>query len=679
MNPELQWECNRVVSALLNGGYQGLMVVALVWLGMKAAARSNAATRHAVWMTTLLLVVALPIFHYAMEHGQGVHEASLSSDNTDHAISGEQWIESPLVAKDATVENSVSDDLADPTNIGREMDSGERRWGWLQSFERNAAANVRDWFSQFRLEPAESQLSVPNWTSVAFMGIWFLLTSLRVAGLIWQLWLLSSFRSRASVAPLLLNARFSSLKAEMSVATDVALCVSEETSAPMLVGFRRPLVLIPSAMLEEATAAQSEQVLRHELAHLKRRDHWWNLLQQFLRTIFFFHPGVWFISRRLSIEREISCDDYVLAANGGPRDYALFLTEFAGRMQGRGLAAAPAGWCKKSQLKERIDMLLDSKRNASPRLVRTRMALFATTATLVALLGSQIAPRLSLAAEDSSEAKAAAAGSANSVAVLGDIPGAVAAVPATSAAPGSATVAPVAPAQPRPAVIVGPSGVTFASAGTIALPSPAEPEADGAPVSPAHNKKHRTTSDESVEHRLDRLEKRVEELLARNKATKPDFGHNFGYSAEASEQFSKVAKDQNKMAEKMAKAHAALSEEDIARITEQAERATERANREVERAARDAERAAKEAARVNNFYEKRPGKDSFKLERKTLEAQRSALQKQMHVIEEQLHRLEMEQQKFERQPDSPEQPKPTEKHRKQSETESGSAEPLPRK
>jgi len=71
--------------------------------------------------------------------------------------------------------------------------------------------------------------------------------------------------------------------------------------------------------------------LLHEFAHLGRWDDWTNLAQKLVRTIFFFHPAVWWIEKRLSLEREMACDDVVLAETQNPRAYAECLSRWPRR------------------------------------------------------------------------------------------------------------------------------------------------------------------------------------------------------------------------------------------------------------------------------------------------------------------------------------------------------------
>ena len=109
----------------------------------------------------------------------------------------------------------------------------------------------------------------------------------------------------------------------------VSLCVSDRVSVPTAMGLFRPAVVLPPWTLSELSATDLNSVLVHELAHLRRRDDWTNLLQKLVRAVFFFHPAVWWIENRLSLEREMACDEHVLANTEDPRAYAACLVSLA--------------------------------------------------------------------------------------------------------------------------------------------------------------------------------------------------------------------------------------------------------------------------------------------------------------------------------------------------------------
>src|SRR6202008_1151455 len=96
------------------------------------------------------------------------------------------------------------------------------------------------------------------------------------------------------------------------------LCVSDDLRMPTAIGFVKPLVLIPSWAMKELSETELNAILLHELAHLRRWDDCTNLAQKVLRAVFFFHPAVWWVEGRLSLEREMACDDIVLAHTRNP-------------------------------------------------------------------------------------------------------------------------------------------------------------------------------------------------------------------------------------------------------------------------------------------------------------------------------------------------------------------------
>jgi len=96
----------------------------------------------------------------------------------------------------------------------------------------------------------------------------------------------------------------------------VAYC--ERVAAPTVLGVLHPMVLLPGALMTGLTPDDLAAIVRHELAHIRRYDLWMNLLQRVIESLLFFHPVVWFISRRLNAEREVCCDDLVVSSGCEP-------------------------------------------------------------------------------------------------------------------------------------------------------------------------------------------------------------------------------------------------------------------------------------------------------------------------------------------------------------------------
>src|SRR5262249_3566384 len=122
-----------------------------------------------------------------------------------------------------------------------------------------------------------------------------------------------------------------------------------------------------------------------------------------VQATFIFHPAVWWVSKRLVLERELACDDWVLDQGTRPQAYALLLAELASRISRRPLLLAPGVSTTKSELQQRINMILNTRRNASPRLATSRLAIITSAATLTAALAVYFAPRLALAQEEAAD------------------------------------------------------------------------------------------------------------------------------------------------------------------------------------------------------------------------------------------------------------------------------------
>src|SRR5207237_1869978 len=81
----------------------------------------------------------------------------------------------------------------------------------------------------------------------------------------------------------------------------------------VVVGYFRPVILLPVSVVTGLSAAQLDAILAHELAHIRRHDYLVNLLQTLVETVFFYHPAVWWLSNQVRNEREICCDDIAVA------------------------------------------------------------------------------------------------------------------------------------------------------------------------------------------------------------------------------------------------------------------------------------------------------------------------------------------------------------------------------
>ena len=219
------------------------------------------------------------------------------------------------------------------------------------------------------------------WLSHLVM-VWFAgvaLLSLRVSGG----WYVANSLRRRDTAPLpaALAARCERLCAALAITRPVRFLQSTFVKAPAVVGWLRPVVLIPVSVVLGLTSAQLEAVIMHELAHIRRLDAAANLLQMAVETVLFYHPAVWWISRRIRIEREHCCDDVAVAMSGDALGYAKALASLEEWRGVEPVLAATGG-----VLKQRIARLLGANvpTNAASAVCASGIGLFGLVACLVA-------------------------------------------------------------------------------------------------------------------------------------------------------------------------------------------------------------------------------------------------------------------------------------------------------
>jgi beta-lactamase regulating signal transducer with metallopeptidase domain len=174
----------------------------------------------------------------------------------------------------------------------------------------------------------------------------------------------------------------------------VRLMTSPRLEVPTAIGFRKPAIILPAWLLESTPPEELKYILLHELAHLWRRDDWTNLAQKVLKALLFFLPSVWWIERRLTLEREMACDDAVLAQTGTPHRYAECLAHVAEKsFLRRQLALAQAAVGRMRQLTARVTMILDPNRPRATQLWKPAIPAVIVLAGLSALPAS-LAPSL---------------------------------------------------------------------------------------------------------------------------------------------------------------------------------------------------------------------------------------------------------------------------------------------
>ena len=153
------------------------------------------------------------------------------------------------------------------------------------------------------------------------------------------------------------------LTKRLGIRQPVTLVESMTAEVPFVVGWLRPMVVIPTSAFAGIPPAHLEGIIAHELAHVRRNDYLINLLQVGVETIYFYHPGIWWMSEQIRIEREHCCDDLAADSCYGPLSYARALAQLEELRAMPVYAVAATG----GSLLDRITRLTKQKRESGER------------------------------------------------------------------------------------------------------------------------------------------------------------------------------------------------------------------------------------------------------------------------------------------------------------------------
>lgn len=294
--------------ALLHFVWQGALLALILWTLMRTLAQAGPGLRYAVGMVGMVLMLALPVatFFYL-------------SRTPDAASAGVASVTPGLAVLPALAESAL-----------QEVSSRAR----LES--------LLPWI-------------VGCWA----LGVAFL--TLRVFVGWRRLRRLSTFGVRPIGAEW--QARIRRLCEHLGIGRAVTVLESAHVAVPTVMGFFRPVVLMPSACLLRLSVDQLELLIAHELGHVRRLDYLANLLQVVVETLLFYHPAVRWLSKRVRAEREQCCDDLVVAHCGRAVTYAKALTNLESIRAG---LPAPALSAAGGQLAARVERLVLPRSEAGP-------------------------------------------------------------------------------------------------------------------------------------------------------------------------------------------------------------------------------------------------------------------------------------------------------------------------
>ena len=182
------------------------------------------------------------------------------------------------------------------------------------------------------------------------------------------------------------QSRMNLYKNRLKIQRAVELCESALVAVPMVIGWLKPIILLPIGTVNNMSITQVEAILAHELAHIGGRDYILNIIQTIVEILFYYHPAVWWISANIRAERENRCDDIAVRLCGNSLTYAkalLALQEMQHQnIRTYGLAMTFSGQ-RKGFLLKRVKRILNQPQNRS-----NIMEKFAATGLLLAVVAT---------------------------------------------------------------------------------------------------------------------------------------------------------------------------------------------------------------------------------------------------------------------------------------------------
>lgn len=353
-----------VLLAFLNTLWQSAAVAALAWLAMRFLPRVSAATRLVVWWVVLGCVVALPLAQMAVRIP---------------------------ASKRAAVAGPVAAALETLTQRAPESPSpsDQPSAGTLTAEPVNAAIQATGATFTWHPPAFPFEFRAGRWPAV-LAALWLMLACWHAIRIARSYLYLRGVKRRSREASKETHEQFARLLLDCRVDRPTRLLVSSEIVSPMAVGFLHPAVILPEALLADLGSDELEHVLLHETAHLARHDDWLNLVARIAAGVLALHPVAVWVFHRIEIEREVACDDWVVASTGEARPYAKSLARLFELCLARKqvvLASGMAG--RASHLGERIEMLLRGGRDFAAQASTLQVTLLAAILLLAGVAGAR--------------------------------------------------------------------------------------------------------------------------------------------------------------------------------------------------------------------------------------------------------------------------------------------------
>lgn len=333
-----------VAWTLLHFVWQGALVAAALALVLAAMRRQAAQRRYVVSVVALAVIASLPVVTAARLANAPQGEAVLLQPRD---------VAQPGIATIDDVSRAIPVKATDPApampDAGtRVTDGNPAGRSWTERLVSRSLDRLRAWGDRF----------APFLVVVWLTGV--LLLSLRLLGGWRRVRRLTSRGTRPASSAA--TDRLATIAAGLGVTRTVRLVESAMVQVPAVVGWLRPVLLLPLSMGTALSVRDLELLFAHELAHIRRHDYFINVLQTIVETALFYHPAIWWVSRQIREEREHCCDDIAVAFCGDTRAYAEALVRLEGLRQPEPLLAAAANG---GSLLRRVRRLIEDRTNPS--------------------------------------------------------------------------------------------------------------------------------------------------------------------------------------------------------------------------------------------------------------------------------------------------------------------------
>jgi beta-lactamase regulating signal transducer with metallopeptidase domain len=321
----------RLGSALLHFVWQGALLAALALVMLVVLKRARPQLRYLTLLVLLTAMAASPLITFVLVDAE-VATAPFASksqptrDAPQVALTDDSAMAEPPPIPPNLEKANEGSAASDKDALATRIAAADPTWS-------APVAQVRNWLQYHR-----------HWLVAAWLAGVCLL-SLRLA-----MGLAGAHRARChgiSEAALPVQQAVARLAQQLGIPSAVCVAQSALAEVPTLVGWLRPMILLPASALSGLSTAELEAILAHELAHelahVRRHDYLVNLLQTVIETVLFYRPAVWWLSRRIRQEREHCCDDMAIAICCDRLVYARALTTLEERRPSPRWAIAARG------------------------------------------------------------------------------------------------------------------------------------------------------------------------------------------------------------------------------------------------------------------------------------------------------------------------------------------------